>query len=262
MISPPFSTSPPQSSQHLRCVSDIGQRGNLVSIRAHGLACPFIGDADVEKRRARPLKKPLSMLILASNSPTRKTLLENAGLRFQAVPADIDERALETAVRSAGGGKPDIALALAVAKAESVSKSRPGAVVIGADQVLECGDLDIHKPSNRTDAARQLRQLAGRTHFLHCGVALARNGQSLWRTIDSAELRLKAFDDAALEIVLDLEGEAIFASVAGYRLEGPSVRLFDSVRGDYFTILGLPLLALLDALRHLAPETLAGETPT
>ncbi|WP_404400946.1 Maf family protein [Pelagibacterium halotolerans] len=196
------------------------------------------------------------MLILASQSATRKTLLENAGVVFSAHPAAIDERAIEDEAKAAGAGKAAIAEALALAKAQAVSKDNPGAVVIGADQTLECGDLDVHKPASRADAAAQLRAMAGRPHQLHAGIALARDGVPLWRHVETATLVIKDFSEAELNAVLDLEGERVFSSVGGYRLEGPSVRLFASISGDYFTILGLPLLPLMAALAQFAPETL------
>lgn len=194
------------------------------------------------------------MLILASKSPTRKTLLHNAGLSFSVIPAPIDERAIEAA---AGGDKRAIAVQLACAKALAVSTTHPDDLVIGADQTLNCDDLEVHKPKDRAQAAQQLRALSGRSHWLHSGVALARGGAIVWHHVDSVEMILRDVSDAELEHVLDLEGDAILGSVGGYRLEGPSVRLFSGVKGDYFTVLGLPLLALLQALDIHAPETLA-----
>jgi septum formation protein len=114
----------------------------------------------------------------------------------------------------------------------------------------------LHKPANRAEAAAQLDHLRGKTHRLHAAVALMRNGDMLWSDIETAELTMREFSPAERDEVLDREGEAILASVGGYRLEGPSIRLFAAVSGDYFTILGLPLLPLLTALREFAPETL------
>lgn len=199
------------------------------------------------------------MLILASKSPARQMLLRNAGLDFIVRGAEIDERAIED---GPGLGKSvsreTIAKALAGAKARSVSAEHPDAHVIGADQTLECGSLNLHKPRTRTDAARQLRALSGRTHALHSAVALAHKGEIIWDHVSTAHLTLKDFTDAELDRVLELENGANLSSVGGYRLEGPSIRLFESVTGDYFTILGLPLLALLQALAELAPATLEG----
>ncbi|WDR01007.1 Maf family protein [Devosia sp. J2-20] len=198
----------------------------------------------------------LAMLILASKSTTRKALLEQAGLGFSTAPAAIDERALETAAIAAGGDGRDVALLLARHKAEAVAKTHPGAIVIGADQTLSLGTELLHKPTDRHDAATQLDHLRGKTHRLHAAVTLIRDDVLLWSDIQTAELTMREFTAQERDDVLDREGDAILASVGGYRLEGPSIRLFDKVVGDYFTILGLPLLPLLAALRMIAPETL------
>lgn len=197
-----------------------------------------------------------TMLILASKSAARQALLTGAGLRFEARPAQIDERALEAEILGKAGHGADVARALAIAKAVAVSAGSPGAVVIGADQTLAHAGALLHKPADREGAAGQLRRLAGRTHHLHSGVALVRDGVALWSHVESAELTMRATSEAERQAVLDLEGEAALGSVGAYRLEGPSIRLFETVAGDYFTILGLPLLPLLAALRRLAPEIL------
>lgn len=196
------------------------------------------------------------MLILASQSQTRKALLTGAGLRFDTSPAQIDERALEAEVLGKGGDALAVARHLAEAKAIAVSTAHPTAMVIGADQVLALDHELLHKPVDLADAAQQLDRLRGRVHFLHAGVALASNGSVLWSGTESAKLTMRAFDVAERDAVLALEGSAVLGSVGGYRLEGPSIRLFEQVEGDYFTILGLPLLPLLAALRQHAPQTL------
>ena len=196
------------------------------------------------------------MLILASQSATRKALLAGAGLRFATRPAQIDERALEAEALGKGVDAAGVAEALAMAKALAVSVENRGAWVIGADQTLACGGALYHKPANRAEAAEQLARLAGRSHSLCAGVALARDGEVRWSHVEHAELTMRATDAAEREAVLDLEGEAALGSVGAYRLEGPSIRLFERVEGDYFTIFGLPLLPLLAALRRLAPELL------
>lgn len=196
------------------------------------------------------------MLILASQSQTRKALLTGTGLRFDTSPAQIDERALEAEVLGKAGTALDVARRLAEAKALSVSLQNPGAVVIGADQVLACAGELLHKPVDLAGAATQLDWLAGRTHFLHAGIALARNGQALWSTVETASLTMRRFEVDERDAILALEGDGVLGSVGGYRLEGPSIRLFERIEGDYFTILGLPLLPLLAALRQHAPETL------
>ncbi len=197
------------------------------------------------------------MLILASQSQTRKALLQQAGLEFTTARTALDERTIEQGVIEAGGDGRDVALLLAQRKAIAVAASHPGALVIGADQTLSLGTELLHKPADRRGAIAQLEHLKGKTHRLHAGVALARDTQILWSDVQTAELTMRQFSDAERDDVLAREGDAVLASVGGYRLEGPSIRLFQTVSGDYFTILGLPLLPLLAALRELAPETLS-----
>lgn len=196
------------------------------------------------------------MLILASQSATRKALLEQAGLAFSSQPAHIDERLLEEAALDGGGNGRDVALLLAEKKAAAIAATNPGAIVIGADQTLSLGPTLLHKPANRAEAAAQLDNLRAKTHRLHAAVALVRDDTLLWSGVETAELTLRDFTADERDDVLDREGDAALASVGGYRLEGPSIRLFETVSGDYFTILGLPLLPLLAALRAFAPETL------
>jgi septum formation protein len=197
------------------------------------------------------------MLILASHSATRKALLQQAGLVFSAQPAQLDERSLEQQVLDEGGDGRDVALLLAQKKAAAVSSAHRGDWVIGADQTLSLGTELLHKPGDRAGAVAQLERLRGKTHRLHAGVALLRDGQIVWSDVQTAELTMRDFSEAERDDVLAREGEAALTSVGGYRLEGPSIRLFETVSGDYFTILGLPLLPLLAALREFAPETLS-----
>jgi septum formation protein len=196
------------------------------------------------------------MLILASQSATRKALLQQAGLVFSCQTASIDERVLESSVIEAGGNGRDVAGLLAEKKAAAVAAQHPGAIVIGADQTLSLGTQLLHKPADRQEAAAQLELLRGKTHRLHAAVALVRDDVLLWSGVETAELTLRMFSPEERDDVLEREGDAILSSVGGYRLEGPSIRLFETVTGDYFTILGLPLLPLLAALRAVAPETL------
>ena len=196
------------------------------------------------------------MLILASSSPTRKALLQQAGLRFAIRPPAIDERAIEAAALGKSADPSDIAMLLADAKARSVSQREPLATVIGADQVLATEQNELlHKPATLAAARAQLKTLRGKTHRLHAGVALARGDAMLWSHVETAELTMRDFSDEELDAVMAQEGEALLSSVGGYRLEGPSIRLFQTIIGDYFAILGLPLLPLLAALRRHAPET-------
>lgn len=200
--------------------------------------------------------KTTAMLILASKSPARAALLAGAGIRFEACPAAIDERAVEADALGKGIDAPNVARALAGAKALDIARTKPGALVVGADQVLALGADLLHKPKDMAEAAHQLQRLRGRVHHLHAGVALARDGDLLWSDVETAELVMRSFSDDERDRVLTLEGDAILGSVGAYRLEGPSIRLFEQIRGDYFTVLGLPLLPLLAALRSYAPELL------
>jgi septum formation protein len=158
--------------------------------------------------------------------------------------------------RAEGAAPAEIARRLAAAKAAAVAKRHPEAVVIGADQVLVVDGEPLHKAADLTAARAQLGRLRGRAHRLHAGVALAVAGEAVWDHVETAELVMRGFSDAERDAILAAEGEAVLASVGSYRLEGPSVRLFERVEGDYFTILGLPLLALIGALRQFAPREL------
>lgn len=200
------------------------------------------------------------MLILASTSPARNALLAGAGVRFAARPATIDERAIQADELGKGADARGIARALAEAKALAVARADPDAMVIGADQVLALGSELLHKPADLAAAAAQLGKLRGGAHILIAAVALARDGEVLWSHIETARLTMRAFSDAERDRVLDLEGKQILGSVGAYRLEGPSIQLFERIDGDYFTILGLPLLPLFAALRAHAPELLEGFT--
>jgi septum formation protein len=186
-------------------------------------------------------------LILASQSRARQTLLANAGIAFVAVPADIDERAVQQA---SGLTTPnDIAALLAREKALWVSSRQPGKYIIGADQTLALGDRLFSKPAGRAQAAEQLRGLAGRAHQLHSAVAVARDGKILFAEISMACMTMRALAEAEIAAYLDAAGEAVTSSVGAYQLEGLGVHLFERIEGDHFTILGLPLLPLLAFLR-------------
>jgi septum formation protein len=186
-------------------------------------------------------------LILASQSPARQSLLANAGITFEAIPAEIDERAIEIASGLSSPG--EIAALLAREKAVSVSSRYPGQFVVGADQTLALGQRLFSKPAGRAQAAEQLRALAGRTHELHSAVAVARDGATLFADAAIARMTMRPLDDAAISAYLDAAGEAVTTSVGAYQLEGLGVHLFERIEGDHFTILGLPLLPLLTFLR-------------
>jgi len=186
-------------------------------------------------------------LILASQSRARQTLLANAGIDFEAIPADIDERAVQ---QGSGLSAPaDIAALLAGEKALAVSARLPGRFVVGADQTLALGEQLFSKPAGRAQAAEQLRALAGRSHDLHSAVAVARNGKILFSDVSAAQMTMRQLTGADIRAYLDHAGEAVASSVGAYQLEGLGVHLFERIEGDHFTILGLPLLPLLAFLR-------------
>jgi len=186
-------------------------------------------------------------LILASQSRARQALLANAGIEFEAVAAEIDERTVQQASSLSGPG--DIATLLARGKALSVSTRRPGNFVIGADQTLALGTRLFTKPDSRAQAAEQLRTLAGRSHQLHSAVAVARDGKILFESADIARMIMRRLGEAEIEAYLNEAGAAVTSSVGAYQLEALGVHLFERVEGDHFTILGLPLLPLLAFLR-------------
>jgi septum formation protein len=186
-------------------------------------------------------------LVLASQSLTRQALLANAGIDFEAVAADLDERAVQQASGLLAPG--DIAALLAREKALSVSSRQPGKYVIGADQTLAQGERLFSKPAGRPQAAEQLRALAGRSHELHSAVAVARDGKILFEAIAIAGMTMRRLGEAEIDVYLDQAGEAVTSSVGAYQLEGLGVHLFERIEGDHFTILGLPLLPLLAFLR-------------
>jgi len=188
-------------------------------------------------------------VILASRSAARSTLLRGAGVPFTTADSGVDESILKTRILAAGGTPADVAAALAREKALAVSRTRPG-LVIGADQTLDFEGRLHDKPATLAEAAARLRAMRGRPHALHAAVAAARDGEIVWETLSTAELVMRTFSDDFLEAYLAGEGEDALASVGAYRLEGPGVQLFSEIRGDYFTILGLPLTGLLDLLRR------------
>jgi septum formation protein len=187
-------------------------------------------------------------LVLASRSAARRALLEAAGIPIELRPADIDERALEAEAMAHDPGTS--ASLLAREKASAVAKSRPGRLVLGADQILALGPKRFSKPADRLAARAQLQALRGRTHELHAGLAFVEEGAVVFAHVETARLTMRPFSDEFLDHYLDAMGDAVLASVGCYQLEGLGVQLFERIDGDYFTILGLPLLQALDFLRR------------
>jgi septum formation protein len=187
-------------------------------------------------------------LILASTSSTRIALLRNAGLVFEALSPGVDERALEAPLLSAGATPTEIALALARAKALAIEAA--GSLVLGGDQVLDLDGERFVKPADRAAAAAQIAALAGRTHRLRTAVVLAEDSEIVWEHVSTASLTMRPLTEAAIEHYLDEAGETALWSVGAYLLEGVGIQLFSAIEGDYFSILGLPLLPLLAELRR------------
>ena len=188
-----------------------------------------------------------SPLILASQSRARQALLTNAGINFEAVTAEIDERAVQQASGLSAPG--EIASLLAREKALSVSARLSGKFVVGADQTLALGERLFSKPAGRAQAAEQLRALAGHSHELHSAVAVARDGKILFEAAAIAVMTMRRLGETEIDVYLDQAGDAVTSSVGAYQLEGLGVHLFERIEGDHFTILGLPLLPLLGYLR-------------
>ncbi|MDO1559101.1 Maf family protein [Brevundimonas sp. 2R-24] len=198
----------------------------------------------------------MTRLVLASRSAARLSLLRGAGVPVEAADAGVDEGPLKDRLVAEGRSPLEVAKALATAKALAASEQRPDAVIIAADQTLDLHGRLLDKPVDLEAAAQRLRDLRNTTHSLHSSVVLAVNQTVLWEHVDSPRLTFRDFSDAELDRQLASEGEALLSSVGAYRLEGPGVRLLAAMTGDYFSILGLPLLPLLAELRNreLIPE--------
>lgn len=191
----------------------------------------------------------MTRLVLASKSASRQAMLEAAGIAFEAVPADLDERALEAGL--VGAGAAEIALALAEAKAAAVSQGKPGRLVLGSDSLVEVAGRRFDKPASRAEAEAHLRFFSGKTMHLHSAAALARDGAVVWRHGAIARLHVIGLSDSFIHSYLDREWPAVAGCVGVFRIEGRGVQLFQSIEGDHFTVLGMPLLAVLGALREL-----------
>jgi len=196
-----------------------------------------------------PDKNRSKKLILASSSKYRAKILKNAGLDVMIQPAQIDERSVE---REMGQTAPDIlALQLSVAKAREVARRFPDSCIIGCDQILELEGKVLHKPSNMAEAKQRLRALSGKVHKLHSAIVLFQGDRLIWRHVETAKMTVRSLEEAFLTRYLIKVGEAVLTSVGVYQIEGLGIQIFDEIEGDYFTIIGLPLLPLLHQLRQL-----------
>jgi len=188
-------------------------------------------------------------VVLASGSRTRAQLLQAVGLVVTIDPAGVDEDEVKVSMKADAASVSDIAQALADLKAARQSARHPGALVIGADQMLDCNGTWFDKPPNLHHARAQLAVLSGRTHHLHTAAAVARDGRLIWRHMTRPALTMRKLSESFLDDYVAREGDDLLGSVGAYRLEGRGAQLFTDIRGDYFSILGLPLLPLLDFLR-------------
>lgn len=188
-------------------------------------------------------------LVLASASKSRRVLLENAGLEFHTIPATVDESELKHSLQAAGASALETAIALAELKALKISRDFPNHLVIGADQMLECNGIWFDKPPDMTHARAHLSSLRGKTHQLQNAVCVAKTGTIIWHYSNTASLEMRKFSDEFLDEYLTEAGDEILYSVGAYQLEGLGAQLFNKVDGDFFSILGLPLLELIDFLR-------------
>jgi septum formation protein len=193
---------------------------------------------------------PVPKLVLASASASRAGMLTRAGVSFVKDVSAVDEEDVKHAMRAEGASVDDLATTLAELKARQVGRRHPGALVVGSDQVLVCEDRWFDKPVDRAAARAQLLALRGKMHMLVSAVLVMRDGERLWHHLGRARLTVRPFTEAFLDDYLDQAGDAVLGSVGAYQLEGLGAQLFSRVEGDYFTILGMPLLPLLDFLRN------------
>jgi len=190
-------------------------------------------------------------LILASNSASRRAMLAGAGVEFEPIPAGLDERALEQELAHAGANPAAVALALAEAKARAVSRQWPGRLVLGGDSLVEVGGQRFDKPLSREQAAAHLAFFSGQTMQMHSSAALVRDEDLLWHHGQSARLRVRRLSGQFITDYLDCEWPGVADCVGVFRIEGLGVQLFEAIEGDHFTVLGMPLLAVLGGLRAL-----------
>lgn len=194
--------------------------------------------------------KPMPPLILASGSRYRADLLTNAGLNFSQIASTLDERALEAPLEKADTLPEDRAEILAQAKAVDVSQNHAGSWVIGCDQILSLENTVLHKPKDMEEARRRLLALSGKTHMLHSAVVLVKDGETVWRHISPCRMTMRDLSPTYIGRHLAAAGDVVLSSVGAYQIEGLGANLFKSIEGDIFSIMGLPLFPLLEALRQ------------
>lgn len=190
-----------------------------------------------------------SQIILASGSASRRAMLEQVGLIFEVVVKPVDEVEIRESLRAEGASAGDVAVALSELKAQRVSRTHPDALVIGSDQMLDCGGIWFEKPADRDHARAHLQALSGRDHHILTGVVICQGGQRIWHHLEKATLSVRPLSETFIDDYLDRLGDSVLSSVGAYQLEGLGAQIFSKIQGDYFTILGLPLLPLLTFLR-------------
>lgn len=201
---------------------------------------------DVTERSTSPFWRESAPLILASKSAGRRQALLHSGVPFESIPVDVDERAIESRLKAADAD----AIASALARTKALAISAAGRLVLGADQVASCEGRIFGKPADMREAEALLRFLSGKRHRLHSAIALARDGAVIFETVGVADLAMRDLSDAYIAAYLSAVGDTALTSAGAYQIEGLGAQLFSRVEGDHWTIMGLPLLALLEALRR------------
>lgn len=193
---------------------------------------------------------PSHPLVLASASQSRAKMFESIGLSLEIVPSHIDEQILKDGCSEQGKSAGDAAMALAIAKARHVSQQFPNAYIIGADSLIHCGDVWYDKAKSLSEAREQLKSLRGKTHTIETAVCVVKDGEVMWSHLSSPRLIMRSFSDEFLDGYINQLGDKLLHCVGCYQVEGPGIQLFETIEGDFFAIMGLPLLPLLSYLRE------------